>query len=141
MSLKCVAQNDSTFKQLRWRTGAYPPSEWPDKKPRKGWTSGGHSSSLGQSGVIRGHSSLLEQSVIIDKVSILCSPSSCPMYLPLYSSCTTCYSIVNHLPWLTKVASLSCKFLVFPSNSLLSELIPAGSNSIDIVGCWYCWLH
>jgi len=28
-----------------------PSIEWPDKQPRKGWTSGGHSSSLGQSGV------------------------------------------------------------------------------------------
>jgi hypothetical protein len=28
--------------------------EWPGKQPRKGWTSGGHSSSLGQSGVRRG---------------------------------------------------------------------------------------
>jgi hypothetical protein len=29
----------------------FPPTEWPDKQPKKGWTSGGHSSSLGQSGV------------------------------------------------------------------------------------------
>jgi hypothetical protein len=28
--------------------------EWLDNQPRKGWTSGGHSSSLGQSGVRRG---------------------------------------------------------------------------------------
>ena len=27
------------------------PREWPDKQPRKGWTSGGHSLSLVQSGV------------------------------------------------------------------------------------------
>ena len=81
--------------QLQRLTGAYP-KKWPDKQPRKGWTSGGHSSSLGQSGVIGERSSSLEQSGVIDKVSTLYCPSSCPKYLTLYSSCATCYSIVNH---------------------------------------------